>query len=275
MTSLALHPPLTFSLLPALFERQRTLTRFGLVLLALALPCLLLALADPARLPTGISPWVKPTKFFVSTGVFALTTAWFFGFVRDERRAAPLLRYGVVLPLVAAASFEMFWIVWQAAHGVDSHYNNARPIDGIMFGLMGLFAVVLTASLVPLAWEIARRPRPGLAAYFGTALVAALLLTFLLGTLTGAALGSNGGHAVGAYGSPLPLLGWNRIGGDLRVAHFLGLHAQQIVPVGALLIAGLAPALRRRLLAGGILLYPVLTVALLAQALAGLPVLPA
>lgn len=274
MTSLALRAPAPLPVVGELYMRHRLLTLYGFALLVLAVPVAAMVTLDPATLPNGASPWVKPVKFLASVGLFALTAAWFFGYVRPDRRGSRLMKRTVAVLLVSG-SFELFWILWQAAHGVDSHFNTATAVDAVMFGLMGLFALLLTGTTLPLAWEIARRPAEGLPRDYVAAVVTGLVLTFLLGTAAGIIMSVNGSHAVGAQGAGLPLFGWNRVGGDIRVAHFLGIHAEQIIPAGAVLIAGLAAPVRRRLLAAGTLLYVGLTMAVLGQALAGRPLLPA
>ncbi|WP_166037577.1 hypothetical protein [Sphingosinicella sp. YJ22] len=274
MTSLALSARSSFGILSELIRRHRTLAGYGLALLVLTPPVLMMIAADPRLLPTGISPWLKPGKFLVSIGLFALTAAWFFGYVRPERRDTRLLRW-TVGALILSASFELFWITWQAAHGVDSHFNNSTPLNSVMFSLMGLFALILTATTLPLAWEIARRPAEGLPGDYVAAVVAGLVLTWLLGTGAGLVIAFGGGPTVGAEGLGLPVLGWNRLGGDVRVAHFLGIHAEQLIPAAAALIGGFTLTVRRRMIVAGVIAYVAVTLAVLDQALAGRPLIPA
>jgi hypothetical protein len=258
--------------LSAFFARQPALAAYGFALLLLAVPLAALQLIDP-RLLNGISVWVKPVKFLVSVGVFALTAAWFFGYIRPERRAALLPRLVVVM-LIGAGSFELLWIGWQAAHGLESHFNTDTLFFNLMYALMGLFALILVGSTLPLAWEIGRRPAAGVRPDFIAAVVTGLLLTFLLGGGLGGYMSAQPGHSVGATGGHVPLFGWNRSGGDLRIAHFLGIHAQQALPILAVLTGGLTAPRRWAVLAGGTLLYVALTLAIFALAVAGRPLLP-
>jgi hypothetical protein len=82
-----------------------------------------------------------------------------------------------------------------------------------------------------------------------------------------------GAHTVGGPdgGPGLPGTGWSREHGDLRVPHFLGLHAVQIIPLLALLVRRRVTAAARRrraVLAIGVS-YATLLVILLVQALGG------
>jgi hypothetical protein len=83
------------------------------------------------------------------------------------------------------------------------------------------------------------------------------------------------GHLVGdAGGATVPLMGWSREAGDLRVAHFFATHAMHFVPALALVSAVVFGGARRLpvwLLALG---YAGFTIFTLDQALAGRPFLP-
>jgi hypothetical protein len=248
------------------------LAAYGLMLILLTPFMLMMQLIDP-RTFDGVDVWTKPTKFVFSVAVFALTTAWYFGYVRPDRRSSWSLR-GIVAVILAAGSFEIIYISWQAGHGLASHFNHSSVFYEIMYGLMGVGAISLVAACLPLAWEIWRRPLAGLRADYVAAVVIGLVLCFVLGGGFGIYMSQQPGHNVGTAGGHSLVFGWNREGGDLRIAHFLGIHAQQAIPLLALLVTGLSQRLRWRALIAGSLAYSALAIALFIQAMTGHALLP-
>ena len=99
----------------------------------------------------------------------------------------------------------------------------------------------------------------------------------MLGSGAGIMIAQNGGHWVGGVASDaggLSIFGWARDGGDLRVAHFFGMHAMQVLPVVALAADRLASRWASAVVLVATTAYAALTCAVLAQALAGRPFLP-
>ena len=88
-----------------------------------------------------------------------------------------------------------------------------------------------------------------------------------LALVVGFTLGANSGHWIGGDmtdATGLPIFKWSTTGGDLRVSHFVGLHAAQAVPFAA--ISG-----KRSIVYGVALLVFLLTVATFVQAMNGVP----
>ncbi|PZG09269.1 hypothetical protein C1J01_37835, partial [Nonomuraea aridisoli] len=91
-------------------------------------------LAVDERTLLGQAVWLKPFKFAVSFGLYAITLAWMIGRAGRFRRTlwwlGTVVVGGFVVPEISA-------IVFQAARGVRSHYNFSTPLDETVFMVMG------------------------------------------------------------------------------------------------------------------------------------------
>ena len=210
----------------------------------------ILALADP-RAITGAPAWVKPMKFAVSTVLYTFSLVWLLSFIQGRRRLVAVISWASTLALVV----ELILIVLQVARGVASHFNYSTPLDAAIFSSMGAFIGLAWAmSLIAIVLLLRQRMSDGAFGWsLRLGLIAAALgmgLAFLMtapnaaqiaALQAGAGNGILGAHAVGVPdgGPGLPLLGWSTEGGDLRIAHFFGLHGLQILPLLGLAISRL------------------------------------
>ena len=149
---------------------------------------------------------LKPIRFALSIGVYMLTASWMFNFVRPERLGAFAPR-ATVWAMIIGCAFEFSLIVLQAVRGRRSHFNEATRLDAAIWATMGVFAVLFVGAVLPLAWEIGFRPRLGSDPIMVCAIIAGLLLTFLLGGGTGGLMGRQSSHSAGPEGRTIPLLG--------------------------------------------------------------------
>ena len=160
------------------------LTRYSAILIAVV-PLMLLAMALDERSFRGVSIWLKPLKFVLSTITFSLTTAWFIGYLPSAVRGSRAVKW-IAATVIATSLFEVLYIGFQAGIGSASHYNVADRLHAIMFVLMAIAATGLTATQAALAVLI-RRHSPRTDATV-TAVIA-LWLTFILATFSGMMLG--------------------------------------------------------------------------------------
>lgn len=239
------------------------------------------------RMFQGVNVWIKPLKFLASTAVLFGTLAWALTFVPTATLQAPTL-VALAIALGALAAFEIGYISLQAARAEASHYNATTAFHRMMYGLMGIAAVAMLAiSGIFGAVVLNNLPAPADTATRTLAIGAGvgLILGSVLGTVTGLALGSNPtGHWVGGAfpgGAPtdaggLALLGWSRTGGDLRIAHLVGMHLMQAVPLAAWLATlALPAALHVPAIAAACLLGTATTWLVYVQASAGVPLVAA
>jgi hypothetical protein len=242
---------------------------------------------DP-RTITGAPAWLKPAKFAVSTAIYSLALAWVFQALPSWPRMRALVGWTTASVFV----IEVAIIAAQAWRGTTSHFNIATPLDAVLFGVMGslILAQTITSTAVAVAlW----RERAFEDRALGWAMRIGMVLT-IVGASTGGLMTRPtavqleqarttqvmtiaGAHTVGAPdgGPGLPGTGWSREHGDIRVPHFVGLHALQVLPllVIALRRRGWPERLRVRAAVLGGVVYAGLFGILLMQALRGQSIL--
>lgn len=252
--------------------RQPALATAALVALLAVVPTLFAMLVD-ARTVNDINVWIKPAKFLTSFVVYYATLAWAFGYVPRAAQHSAAGKF-VVRGALAAGLYEMIWLVLAAANGVPSHFNGDSPLWGAAYALAGVAATVLIAAILVQGVMVARQRTVPMAPALRWGIVAGAVIAFGATLVTAGYLSSNTAHWVGGIASDahgLPLLGWSRTGGDLRVAHFFALHAQQAMPALGLLAVALGrPRTRWPILLGAVA-YVGLIAFVFVQALAGVP----
>ncbi|WP_229069660.1 hypothetical protein [Actinoplanes sp. DH11] len=219
-------------------RQNRALLALTVASAALAVVAAVGMLVDP-RMLTGVPIWAKPFKFAVSFVVYGWTIAWLLSVL--PRRSRPAEWAGVVI--VGVSVIELTIIVAQVIRGRTSHYNIATPLDAMLWSAMGTSIMILFLAHLLIAVTALRQriPDRALAWSIRLGLLISLLgmaVAFLM-TTQGGVPEAPGAHAVGVPdgGPGMPLTGWSTTGGDLRIGHFVGLHALQALPILAYLLS--------------------------------------
>jgi hypothetical protein len=175
----------------------------------------------------GINPWIKPIKFSVSIAIYVWTLAWYLRYLSGRRRAVRMISWGVSISVVS----EIVGITLQSARGVPSHFNSATPLDAAIFAAMGMMIGINTVLLIRVC-VLFFVDHPDISTGYLWGIRFGLIL-FLLASFEGVFMVLHGSHTVGAPdgGAGLPFVNWSREHGDLRVMHFAGMHALQLLPL--------------------------------------------
>lgn len=246
--------PALVDLLPARWHRPLVILAAvmgGLVILNIAGLFL-----DPREV-TNAPVWMKPLKFALSIGIYSLTLTWLVGrlptgsrIARVANVAGTITVFGLAIELVIIDGFALF--------GDTSHFTVSTPFHAAMWSVMAVSITVVWVMSLLVAALLFRAPlgdparslgiRAGTIIALG-GMAVAFLMTGPQGDQISNYQGIIGAHTVGlADGGPgLPLVGWSTVAGDLRVPHFVGMHALQALPLFVFLLEVLArkiPALR-------------------------------
>ena len=205
--------------------RNESLFWFGLLCLSLSIIFLVLTKITSTQVH-GVNAWFKPFKFAVSIGLFSWTMALYCDYLSDFN----------VTPfnwtVITLFGFELIYIIFQASKGQLSHFNISTPTHSLIYSLMGLIAVLVTLYTAYIGLQFLTQSFPNLPNYYVWSIRLGILI-FIVFSFEGGLMGSRMNHSVGAINdnSNWWILGWSKTVGDLRVSHFIGMHALQILPL--------------------------------------------
>ena len=250
-------------LFAVLKSRNEPLFYFGLICLLSAVFTLVIAKFSESQI-NGVNTWYKPFKFSLSIGIFSWTMGWYTGYL-DLPNQVSIYSWTTIILL----GFELFYITFQAARGQLSHYNVSSSLYTSLTAAMAFAAIGATLYTGYIGILFCSGEFPELPTYYLWAIRIGIFL-FVVFAFEGAIMGANGSHSVGGSGDDdgLPLLNWSRKYGDLRIAHFVGMHALQVLPLMAYY---LLKDIKLVIISG--LVYGVLALFCLVQALHSKPLL--
>jgi hypothetical protein len=263
-------------MLKTAYHWHRPLMLFTLSMVVLT-PIAALGMLLDDRVLVDSPIWFKPFKFAVSFTLYSATLAWFISLL-EGRLHKIAWWFGTAFALTGVA--EMTIIVTQVTRGKRSHFNFETPLDTALFGAMGMLALALMGTSLVIGVLLFRKSFDDPAKKWAIRLS---LLIALVGMSVGFLMtqpragqspekGVLGSHSIGGPdgGAYMPLTGWSTIHGDLRVGHFIGMHAVQVLPLLIVLAGRWANARLAWVVSGG---YLGITLLVTWQALRGQPLI--
>jgi hypothetical protein len=180
----------------------------------------------------GINSVIKPMKFALSIWVFSWTMAVILQYVNDVRKVK-MYSWAAVI----CFSFEQFAITLQALRGTQSHFNKTDAFGILLYALMGVFILTITLWTGFMTYVFIKQKAYNMPLAVSLGIKIGLVYCVIF-SLFGGYFSGLEGHSVGGEdgGAGLPFLNWSRFFGDLRVAHFFGIHSLQIIPLFAVFV---------------------------------------
>ena len=209
-----------------IFSRNRILAYLGAGFFILAILLVQYSFINTEEV-LGINSMIKPIKFCISTWAYAWTMAYLLFYVNNQKKVK---WYSILASFVMI--FENVVITVQAFRGKISHFNKSEWAGGILYALMGVMIVWLTTATLVIAIRFILQKTYTISNPFALSIKIGLIMFVIFSFLGGYMSAINTHNVGGETGQAgLPLLNWSTLFGDVRVAHFFGIHSLQLIPL--------------------------------------------
>ena len=205
-------------------SRNETLFYFGLICLLFSMLFLGLTKISTTQV-FNVNAWYKPFKFAFSTFLYAWAMAWYCNYLPQFNIG--LFNWAIIILL----GFEIIYIAIQAYRGQLSHFNVSTSFYASMYSLMAFAATAVTIYTAYVGILFFKGDFPDLPTYYLWSIRLGIFI-FVIFSFEGFVMGSKLTHTIGGPdgGAGLPILNWSTKFGDPRIAHFIGMHALQVLP---------------------------------------------
>lgn len=255
-----------------LYRTQPVFMAFAAILAAMMVPTFFAYLVE-TRTFNGINVWIKPLKFMSSAALFLVTMAVFWPYLDAEQRGRKAVRTAVWI-IGVFLLLEILYITFRASRAEASHFNRENALGIVLYAWMGITILIATVLSGWIGWLTLKSKDAIASPELRYAIGVGLVVGTALGSLTAIYMSTQTGHWVGGVQNDAGgsfFFGWSRTGGDLRVAHFIGLHAMQGIPLIGWLVSRISrPSVKPAVIASTVLWIAV-TTATFAQAIAQRP----
>lgn len=175
----------------------------------------------------GANAWYKPIKFAISIGILCWSMAWYTYELGLPGQVKPYS-----LAMIIFLGYDLLYISVQAARRQTSHFNNSTPIYSTLTAVLAIAAfgaTIYTTYIGLLFWTNDLSLLP---VYYLWSIRLGIAL-FVIFALEGGLMGAITSHTIGGPDGEkgLPFLNWSRQYGDPRIAHFIDMHALQVIPL--------------------------------------------
>lgn len=206
-------------------NRNESLFYFGLICFIFSLLFLIFTKTTNTTV-MGVNAWFKPFKFAFSIFTFVWTMAWYCSYLPNFN--SKLFSFSMIILL----GFEIIYIAIQAGRGQLSHFNISSGFYTTMYSLMAIAATLVTLYTAYVGVLFFKNSFLNLPSYYVWAIRLGIVV-FVIFSFQGFTMGTKLNHSVGAINdnSNWFIVGWSKTVGDLRVAHFIGMHALQLLPI--------------------------------------------
>ena len=207
-------------------RRNALLFWFGLFNLAIAILCLILMPFEETQI-LGVNRWLKPFKFYSSVGIMVFTMGWLLYYLNNTKK---IRTYSWLI--VITMFFENGLIIAQAIRKTTSHFNATSALNGIVFSIMGMLIAIFTIVVIFACVSFFRQKQFSILTPYVWGIRLGLLF-FIIFSLEGGVMVGLLKHTIGGPdgGPGLPVVNWSTVYGDLRIAHFIGIHSLQVLPL--------------------------------------------